>query len=314
MKNKIITIFGGTGFLGRYAVQNLARKGYRIQVITRNPQKAYFLKPYGTTGQIIAKHVNPTNVEDIENAISSSDAVINTIGILFEKGRDTFSKTHITIAENIATACKNQNIDKLIHISALGIDISFSKYAKTKLEAENKIRAVFPNVTILRPSVIFGKEDNFFNKFASMPVLPLIGGGKTKLQPVYVGDVASAITHAIEKDCKGNTYELGGPEKLTLKEIYKYINKETSTYRLLIPIPFWIMRIIALFAGMLPTPPITLDQITSLETDNTVSTNAKSFKDLNIKLHPLKLILPSYLHRYAGSPYSKHYEKNENLI
>ena len=314
MNRKLVTVFGGTGFLGRHTIQELARQGYAVQVITRNPKKAYFLKPYGSVGQIVANQADLFDTQEIEKVIKGSYAVINTIGILFEKGKNNFTRTHIDIASNIAQACKNQNIEKFIHISALGIEISFSKYAKTKLEAENKIKEILPSTTIFRPSVIFGKEDNFFNKFASMPVLPLVGGGKTKLQPVYVGDVASAIVSAVKFDHKGQTYELGGTEKITLKDIYKRINKETKCNRPLIPAPFWITKIAAFFACILPVPPITPDQVTSLKTDNTVSTNAKTFKDLGIEPKTLDAILPTYLYRYAGSPYNRTMQENENLI
>lgn len=313
-KDKIITIFGGTGFLGRHVVRNLAKEGYKIKIITRNPAKAYFLKPYGDIGQIVASKLTSTASKDIADIIKGSYAVINTIGILFEKGKSTFENIHIDLVKNIATACTQEKIHKFIHISALGIETSSSKYAKTKLTAEQVIKEIYPNVTLIRPSVIFGKEDNFFNKFAKMPFLPLIGGGKTKFQPVYVGDVAKAVTTTIKRPLESKIFELAGPETLSLKEVYQRISLFTSKKITAIPLPFFMAKIIGFFAGVLPIPPLTLDQVTSLQYDNVLSNNNPTFTDLDIEPKPLNIILPTYLYRYTYQGSDDNSEINEDLI
>ena len=215
MKNKIACIFGGTGFLGRQIVRELAAQGYTIKVATRVPERAYFLKPAGAVGQVVPFQCDYSDKGNIEDAVRGADVVVNCIGLLFEKRKNAFQKAHVDIPSRIAAACAAQGVANFIHISALGVEKSKAKYAKTKLAGEKAVHANFANAVILRPSAVFGENDSFFNMFAKMaqiaPALPLIGGGKTKFQPVYVGDVADAVMAAIgQKSVQGQIFQLGG--------------------------------------------------------------------------------------------------------
>ncbi|PZP55970.1 MAG: complex I NDUFA9 subunit family protein [Micavibrio aeruginosavorus] len=304
LQNKIITIFGGTGFVGRYIVARLAKHGATIKVVTRSPSSGYFLRQFGVVGQIVPVACDYSE-NSISHAVSGSDIVINCLGILFEKGKSNFKTVHVDDASMIARACAIHAVKRLVHISALGIDESKSKYAGTKREGEKAVRGHFSAATIIRPSVIFGPEDNFFNKFASlsllMPALPLIARGNTKFQPVYVGDVADAIAKALMIDAStAKTYELGGPEVLNFKEIYQKLFAQIGHKRILVNMPESIARIQAALFSILPTPPLTGDQITSLKTDNVVSENALKLRDLAIHPTALDAILPSYLNRYRS--------------
>ncbi len=304
LQNKIITIFGGTGFVGRYIVARLAKQGATIKIVTRSPSSGYFLRQFGVVGQIVPVSCDYSE-HAINQAVSGSDIVINCLGILFEKGKSKFKTVHIDDASMIAKACAVYNVKSLVHISALGIDESKSKYAETKREGEKEVRSHFPAATIIRPSVIFGPEDNFFNKFASlsliMPVLPLIAGGDTRFQPVYVGDVANAVIKTLRSNSsQGKTYELGGPEILSFKEIYHKLFAQTRRKRILVNLPEGIARIQAALFSILSNPPLTGDQITSLRTDNVVSIEALKLKDLDIQPTALDAILPSYLGRYRS--------------
>ncbi len=232
--DKIVTIFGATGFLGKYLVKDLAEHGFTIKVAARAPEKAYFLKPLGEVGQIVPIFCNYSDANSIHDVVEGSDYVVNCVGILSERGkRSRFKKIHIDLAAMIAKVCSDERVSKFIHISALGCDKGSSKYAKTKLEGEKAVAANYPDVTILRPSVMFGEDDNFINKFAELaryvPFIPLVGGGKTKFQPVFVGDVAEAITKIIadkSEKHEGRIYELAGYEVYDLKGIYEKIFKE----------------------------------------------------------------------------------------
>ena len=303
-QDKIATIFGGTGFVGRQIVRELAKRGVRIKVATRAPERAYFLKPAGTVGQVVPIQCNPKDVDSINAAIKGSDYVINCIGALFEKGlKQNFKYLHTDLPAIIASACAKADVERFVHISSLGVDQATSKYAVTKLDGENAIHSNFPNATILRPSVIFSDDDSFFNMFASMsrvfPALPLIGGGKTKFQPVFVGDVADATIAALTNpDAKAQTYELGGPDIVTFKEIYELVFKYTGHKRCLINLPFGIAKVEAAFLSLLPKPPLTVDQVQSLKTDNIVNEDAQTFKELGIDPTPMSLILPTYLESY----------------
>lgn len=306
MKNdKIICIFGGSGFLGKNITQDLARKGYRIKIATRIPESAYELKSYGTIGQITPVACNYNEEASIQNAVKGCYAVINLVGILYEKGKSKFKKAHIEVPETIAKCCASENVHRFIHISALGIENSSSKYAKSKLQGEEAIKAHFPDVTILRPSVVFGPGDSFFNMFAKLsvflPALPLIGGGKTKFQPVYVGDIAEAVTNIIEDkngDFSGKTYHLGGPEVVSFKEIYEILFAETRRSCALVSIPWPLAKIQGAFMGLLPKPPLTLDQVKSLKFDNIVKGNVLTLEDLGVNPTAMKTILPRYLACY----------------
>lgn len=298
---KVVTIFGGTGFLGRYIVAELAKIGATVKIVTRHTQSAYFLRTYGEVGQIVPVYSAYSTPEDMEQIIEGSYAVINCLGILSESGkRSTFSCVHTDLPKWMAKACAKMGVQRFIHVSALGVDKSQSKYAITKILGERAVREFFPATTILRPSVIFGAEDNFFNMFARLskflPILPLIGGGKTRFQPVYVMDVAKAVVHAIcDIQTSGQIYELGGAEVLSFKDIYKRLFSYIGQSRYLISLPWPVARVQAFLMGILPNPPLTNDQITSLQTDNIVSDGALGLKELGLSPTPMDLIVPNYL-------------------
>ncbi len=310
VSGQIITIFGGTGFIGRHIVPRLTHAGYIVKVASRAPAHGYFLRPAGSVGQVVPVLCDYNDPQSIAKVIEGSFAVINCIGTLHDRKKDSFEKIHVGIAGAIARACAASGVERLIHISALGIDQSRSKYASSKKAGEEAIKKAFPAVTILRPSVVFGPEDRFFNMFAEMarylPALPLIGGGGTKFQPVYVGDVAEAVMAALRlTDAKGKTFELGGPEVLSFREIYKALFACTGRERRLISLPWKMARVQAGLLSLLPRPPLTVDQVESLKTDNVVSNGALDLRDLGINPTALGLVLPAYLAHYrAGGPYS----------
>lgn len=315
LQNKVVTVFGGTGFVGRYVVAQLAREGATIKVVTRFQSSAYFLRQFGVVGQIVPMRCDYSETA-IDRIVSGSDMVVNCLGILFEKGKTKFKTVHEDEARSIAKACKRHNVQRLVHISALGIDESKSRYAETKRAGEKIVREIYPHVTILRPSVIFGPEDNFFNKFAKlsmmMPALPLVAGGNNKFQPVYVGDVADAVLNAlispnIEPSSPfGKTYELGGPEVLSFKGIYEKLFTHTGRKRILFNLPEGLARIQAAIFSILPRPPLTGDQITSLKTDNIVSNSAFKLSDLKVQATALDAVLPTYLDHYrAGGRFAE---------
>ncbi len=304
ISDKIVTVIGGSGFVGRYIVHLLAKTGIRIRVAVRNPQNALDLVVSGTVGQIVPVQCNLRNFESIKAVTKGSDYVINCVGILYESGKQTFEATQFLGAKNIALACKENNVKKLVHISALGADKnSDSLYAKTKAQAEEAILAIMPNSTILRPSIIIGAEDNFFNMFAKIasisPILPLIGYGVTKFQPVYVGDVAATVSHVLQDTATdGKIYELGGINIYTFKELMEKMLFEIGKKRFLIGIPFWLAKIKASLLGVLPKPLLTIDQVILLQRDNIVSNNALTLKDLDITPTDIDIILPTYLRMY----------------
>lgn len=300
MNNTIITIFGATGFIGSELVRVLAAQGFILRLPCKHPKKADMLKFNGDVGQIVPITCDYTP-KGIDAVVAGSHAVINCTGILAEKGHKSFMGTHCYLPEDIAKSCAKHDVEQLIHISALGVDKSKSHYAKSKLAGEQVIRKNFDKVTIIRPSVVFGAQDNFFNMFAKMgsmlPFLPLIGGGKTLFQPVYVGDVANAISNAIKNQAFG-TYELGGPDAISFKDILKKVKSYTGQNFCLLPIPFFIAKIQATFMGMLPNDPLTVDQVRSLKTNSIVEKNAKTLTDLGVKPTTMDQILPSYLERF----------------
>lgn len=309
-QQEIATVFGGTGFIGRQIVRELAKAGYVVKVATRVPEGAYFLKPYGHVGQIVPFSCDYDEPASIAAAVDQAGIVVNCIGILYEKKRGAFEKAHVRIPEEIARACKKSKVRRFVHISALGADKGTSKYARTKLAGEKAVKKAFKDVTILRPSVVFGPEDSFFNMFAEMsrymPVLPLIGGGKTKFQPVYVGDVADAMMAAAtlpvagEQNPCGRTYELGGPEIVTFAEIYERLFSYTGRRRCLVSLPFGLAKVQAGFMNLLPHPPLTPDQVESLKTDNIVSPGAAGLDALGITPTSMEMILPDYLECYRS--------------
>jgi len=304
-QNKTVCIFGGTGFLGKFITQSLCRAGYRVKIATRLPESVYDLKPYGAVGQVVGYRCDYNSQESITQAINGCDAVINLVGILFEKKKNSFHRIHAQLPEQIAQACAKEKITKFIHVSAMGIDQSQSKYAASKLEGEQRVRAAMPNSVILRPSVVFGPGDGFFNLFAKLslflPVLPLIGGGHTKFQPVYAGDIAQAITNIITNHSDqydGKTYALGGSEIMTFKEIYQMIFDITKRPRPLVPLPFFIAKIQGAIFSMMPKPLLTMDQVVSLQSDNIIQDGDLTFTDLGITPMTVGSIVPDYLSCY----------------
>ena len=301
---RLVTLFGGSGFLGRHMVRALANAGWRVRVAVRRPNNALFLKPMGRVGQIQIVKANVLDDDAVRAALKGADAAINLIGVLYQSGSQRFESLHVEAAERIARAASELGVERLLHVSALGVDRNErSRYAQTKVQGEERVRAAFPRATIFRPSVLFGPEDDFFNKFAWLarlsPMLPLIGGGGTKFQPVFVGDVALATVKVLDDATSaGKTYELGGPEIMTLKQIMELVLKETRRNRILLPVPFGLARAKAIVLGLLPKPLLTVDQVRLLETDNVVSEGALTFGDLGIAPEAAGGIVPSYLWRF----------------
>lgn len=304
MENKIVTVIGGTGFVGRYTVKLLAAKGYTIRVIARNPDLALHLKTAGEVGQIALVPGNLAKPESLLGKLDHSWAVINLAGILFESTRQDFSLVHAKGAEKLAQLAKAAGAERFVHVSSLGVDkMVKSKYARTKAMGEKAVRAAFAEAVVLRPSVIFGAEDQFFNAFASMArlnFLPVIGGGETKFQPVYVGDVARAVLACLKHSVQGgNIYELGGPEIYSFRELLDYVCKATGRSPFMFPIPFGLAGLIGYLTQLLPHPPITHDQVAMLEHDSVVNAGAKTFADLGISPVALETVVPQYLMRFA---------------
>lgn len=311
MTGKLAVVFGGSGFVGRNTVRELAKRGWRVRVAVRRPHLAQFLRPMGAVGQIQLKQCNVRHRASVAEAIRDADAVVNLVGILFQNGRQRFDAVQAGGAAAIAQLAADAGVTRLVHVSAIGADPeSDSLYARTKGEAEEAVKRFTPSASILRPSIVFGPEDDFFNKFAAMatlaPALPLIGGGRTRFQPVYVDDVADAICEALARpEAEGRTYELGGPRIYTFKELLELMLSETGRKRLLAPLPFPIASMIGAFgeiAGALPfvDPPLTRDQVRLLKNDNVV-TDAEgvgTLADLGVAPRTVESILPSYMVRY----------------
>lgn len=300
---KIATVFGGTGFIGRHVVRGLAKQGYTVKVATRVPESAFFLRPCGVVGQVVPFACDYKNPISIGEAVRGADVVVNCIGILHERRKGDFQRIHAELPAAIASACAYEKVKRFAHISIPGLGSDTSRYATTKQEGEKAIRATFPQAIILRPSVIFGADDNFFNKFAKLvrllPVLPLIGGGKTKFQPVFVGDVADAVLAAVHNPVAGGqTFELAGPETVTFRQIYEILFRYTGRKRMLISLPWGLAKFQARFLALLPNPLLTPDQVESLKTDYTIANDALTFRALGITPKGMDLILPTYLESY----------------
>ncbi|WP_457661778.1 complex I NDUFA9 subunit family protein [Sinorhizobium medicae] len=305
----LVTIFGGSGFVGRHVVRALAKRGYRIRVAVRRPDLAGHLQPLGNVGQISFVQANLRYRNSVDRAVDGADHVINCVGVLFENGRNTFDAVQDFGARAVAEAARATGAT-LTHISAIGADArSDSSYARTKGRAEAAILEILPTAVILRPSIIFGPEDGFFNKFAEMarfsPVLPLIGGGNTRFQPVYVTDVAEAVARSVDGKLAGGTiYELGGPQVLSFRECLDIMLKTIDRKRSFVSLPFGIASLMGSVASLVPfiEPPLTADQVVLLKSDNVVSamaeTEGRTFAGIGIEPTMLELILPTYLVRY----------------
>ena len=316
---KVATVFGGSGFIGRYVVQRLAQQDYVVRVAVRDPAGARFLQTQGRVGQIVPLAAPVTDAAAVARAVEGAEAVVHLVGILYERRAGDFARFQGEAPGAVAAAAKAAGAESFVHLSAIGADAdSPSLYAQTKAQGEAGVRAAFPDATILRPSVVFGPEDEFFNRFAAMariaPALPLIGGGQTKFQPVYAGDVGEAIVNAIETGKSAITYELGGPEVATFRELLEFILRETDRKRLLLPLPFPAARGVAfgteiankLTFGMLPSMmTLTRDQVTLLQHDNVVSDAARAegrtIEALGVTPESYEAIVPGYLWRYRAT-------------
>lgn len=303
----LVTVFGGSGFLGRHVVRALAKRGYRIRVAVRRPELTGHLRPMGKVGQIHAVQANLRFPQSIAAALRDADAVINLVGILFERGRQRFDAVQAAGAEAVALAAKSAGA-RLVHVSAIGADpSSSSRYGRSKAEGERRVLGAEPAAIIMRPSILFGPEDDFFNRFAALariaPALPLPGGGHTRFQPVFAGDVAKAIGIAIDGGARpGTVYELGGPDVRTFRELMEFILATIGRRRLLLPVPFAALSLQAAFAQFLPKPPITPDQVEMLKRDNVVSEEARrdgrTLEGLGIVPETIAAIVPTYLWRF----------------
>jgi uncharacterized protein YbjT (DUF2867 family) len=309
-----ITVFGGSGFIGRYVVRRLAAEGWVVRVAVRDPIGAAFLKTAGNVGQVVPMRADIT-AEDaiVEAAVAGADAVINLVGILYERGRRTFRAVQADAPARLARIAAQAGVERFVQMSALGADPeSPSLYARSKAAGETGVLAAFPHATIIRPSIVFGPEDGFFNRFARMarysPALPLIGGGETRFQPVYVRDVADAIMRTLHEDsARGQTYELGGPHIYTFRALMELMLRELRRHRGLIPIPFWLADIQASVLQWLPVPPLTRDQVALLRVDNVLSGTKPGLPELGIQPTALELILPTYLDIYRkGGRFTAH--------
>jgi uncharacterized protein YbjT (DUF2867 family) len=318
----LATVFGGSGFIGRHVVQRLAAAGWRVRVATRDPEGAAYLRPRGDVGQVEPVYADLLKEFSVQAAVERADLVINLVGILYERGRQRFHNIHVEGAARIAQAAKAAGVKQLVHFSALGADAaSDSAYARSKAEGEQAVLAAFPGAVILRPSVVFGPEDEFFNKFAELtnflPYLPvytadgfrpkgfgidLYGSGGPRFQPVYVGDVADAVMKVIEPGHAGKRYELVGPEVMTLKQVMELTLAATGRERALVPLPFGVARLQATFLQLLPKPPLTPDQVKLLGHDNIASGSLPGLKELGIEPQDPAALVPTYLARYKN-PY-----------
>ena len=310
MRNELVTIFGGSGFIGRYLVRELCRSGYRVRVAVRRPHLAVDIKVSGEIGQIQIVQANLRNRASVERAVEGAHAVVNLVGVLFEDGRQTFAATMARGAGTVAQAARAAGAARLVHVSANGADPeSKSVYARAKAAGEAAVREAFPEATVLRPSVVFGEEDQFFNKFAGMarctPALPLFGGGRTRLQPVFVGDVARAIRGALESaEAPGRTYVLAGPRVYTFRELMEFTLHAIGRRRVLVPLPWPVSMLIGKTGGALGrlpfvAPPVTGDQVTLLRSDNIAPEGTPGLAALGV-IHPdtMESVVPVYLRRF----------------
>jgi NADH dehydrogenase len=308
LRDEVVSVIGGSGFIGRHVVAALARAGWRIRVVCRRPDLAGFLQPLGIPGQIAFVQANIRRRESLLPALEGAHGVMNLVGILAERGRQTFEAVHVRGAEAVARTAREAGVRRMVHVSALGADPgSPALYGRSKAEGEKRVRQNFPDAVILRPSIVVGPEDSFFNRFAAMarfsPALPLIGGGRTRFQPVYVADVAAAAVRALEDEAlSGRILELGGPEVWTFRELMEFMLMVIRRRRLLVPVPFGLARVMAWPAQFLPGPPLTPDQVRMLMKDNVVSERARAegrtLEGIGIEPDGIEAVVPDYLVRY----------------
>lgn len=316
MTDDLIVVFGGSGFIGRHVIKAMARTGVRVRAPMRRPHLGQDLRVLGDVGQIHLMQANVRYPDSVSRALDGATGVVNLVGVLSERGKQTFRAMHVEASDSIARAAATAGVTRFVQVSAIGADANGKAlYARTKGEAEQRVRAAIPSATILRPSIVFGAEDQFFNRFAEMarysPALPLIGGGKTKFQPVHVGDVADAVVAALTRpDAAGRTYELGGPGIYTFKELLQFTLKEIDRKRLLLGLPFAVAGMIGAassLASPFMEPPLTPDQVTMLKSDNIVGASGEkgvgTIADLGVTtLETIEVVVPTYLwkHRPYG--------------
>ncbi|MFI4935965.1 MAG: complex I NDUFA9 subunit family protein [Caulobacterales bacterium] len=312
----LVTVFGGSGFIGGQIVRALAKGGWRIRVAVRRPWRAYRLRLLGDVGQIQIVQSNLRAPATVDRAMEGAEACVNAVGVLSETGRQKFQSLHVMGARTIAEAARRHGVTNFVQLSAIGADAhSPSKYARTKAAGEAAAREVVPSAVILRPSIAFGPEDHFFNRFATLatfsPAQPLIGGGHTRFQPVFVGDIAKAVAAALaDPAAAGRTYELGGPGVFSFRQLMELTLKETGLARVLVPVPWPLAELIGMagdvMAAVAPfAPPLTSDQVAMLRTDNVVGAGALGLADLGVSATPLEPIIPTYLYRYRkGGQYA----------
>ncbi len=322
---QLVTIFGGSGFVGRYIAQRMARQGWRVRVAVRRPNEAHFVRPYGRVGQVEPILANIRNDESVRQALMGADAVVNCVGTFDASGKNNFDAVQHEGAARIARIAAELGVSRMVHISAIGADADGdSLYAQSKGKGEQAILEAFPSAMILRPSVVFGPEDQFFNRFAGMarmsPAIPLVGAD-TKFQPVYVDDVAHAAELGVLGQAEPGIYELGGPDVDTFRELIEQMLGVIRRRRLILPLPFWlgsvmgrVTGVVSALTGGLAPQPITLDQVRSLRSDNIVSEGAKSFADLGITPASIEAVIPSYLWQFRPSgQYAELKESARNL-
>jgi NADH dehydrogenase len=301
MERRIVTVFGGSGFVGRYVVRRMATDNWIVRVAVRDPEKAQFLKVAGDPGQVVPLAAEVTDAASVARATDGVGAVVNLVGILYERGRRTFQRIHVEGAANVARAAHAAGVERLVQMSAIGADAdSPAAYGRTKAAGEQAAAEAFAGATVLRPSVVFGPEDDFLNRFAQMarimPVLPVF---PTRFQPVWVGDVAEAVARVFaDPTTAGNTYELGGPQVMSFEELMRLMLREIHRRRWLLPLPLGLAEVQAWFLEKLPVPPLTRDQLKLLERDNVVAAGALTLADLGITPTAMEAVLPTYLSRY----------------
>ncbi len=299
----VATVFGGSGFIGRYIVKRLAHKGFVVRVAVRDPEAALFLKPMGGVGQVVPLYASVADEATVQRATEGADLVVNLVGILAERRRGDFMRVHAEGAQRIARLARAAGAARLVHVSAIGADAtSQSRYGASKAAGEQAVREAFPQATILRPSVVFGAEDMLFNRFAAMarllPVMPVICGA-TRMQPVYVGDVADAAMAVLARaDALGAVYELGGPRVWQFRELLAYVLHETRRRRPMLEVPLPLARLQARFLELVPGKPLTRDQLLMLQRDNVTTAGVPGLAELGIVPTPVELVVPAYLRRY----------------